>query len=31
MNYVLKKNDPLNEWNVILFYYVMDFSKSQKL
>jgi hypothetical protein len=31
MNYVLKTKDPLNEWNVILIYYVMDFSKSQKL
>jgi hypothetical protein len=24
MNYVLKNKDPLNEWNVILIYYVMD-------
>jgi hypothetical protein len=31
MNYVLKTKDPLNEWNVILIYYVMEFSKSQKL
>jgi hypothetical protein len=31
MNYILKTKDPLNEWNVILIYYVMDFSKSQKL
>jgi hypothetical protein len=31
MNYVLKTKDPLNEWIVILIYYVMDFSKSQKL
>jgi hypothetical protein len=30
MNYVLKTKDPLNEWNVILIYYVMDFLKSQK-
>jgi hypothetical protein len=27
-NYVLKTKDPLNEWNVILIYYVMDFLKS---
>jgi hypothetical protein len=25
MDYVLKIKDPLNEWNVILLYYVMDF------
>jgi hypothetical protein len=25
MNYVCKTKDPLNEWNVILIYYVMDF------
>jgi hypothetical protein len=25
MNYILKIKDPLNEWNVILIYYVMDF------
>jgi len=25
MSYVLKTKDPLNEWNVILIYYVMDF------
>jgi hypothetical protein len=31
MNYVLTTKDPLNEWNVILIYYVMDFLKSQKL
>ncbi len=31
MNYVKKIKDPLNEWNVILTYYVMDFLKSQKL
>jgi hypothetical protein len=28
MNYVLKNKDPLNEWNVILIYYVMNFLKS---
>jgi hypothetical protein len=28
-NYVLKTKNPLNEWNVILIYYVMDFLKSQ--
>jgi hypothetical protein len=31
MKYVLKIKDPLNEWNVILIYYVMDFLASQKL
>jgi hypothetical protein len=31
MNRVLKTKNPLNEWNVILIYYVMDFLKSQKL
>jgi hypothetical protein len=31
MNYVLKTEDPWNEWNVILMYYVMDFFKSKKL
>jgi hypothetical protein len=31
MNCVLKTKDPLNEWNVILIYYVMDIFKSQKL
>ncbi len=31
MNYVSKIKNPLNEWNVILIYYVMDFFKSQKL
>jgi hypothetical protein len=31
MNYVLKLKDPLNEWNVILIYYVMNFLKSWKL
>jgi hypothetical protein len=31
MNYVLKTKDPLNEYNVILIYYVMEFSKSQKI
>ncbi len=31
MNYVLATKDPLNEWDAILIYYVMDFSKSQKL
>jgi hypothetical protein len=30
MNYVLKNKNPLNEWNVILIYYIMDFSKSKK-
>jgi hypothetical protein len=25
MNYVLKTKDSLNEWNVILIYYVLDF------
>jgi hypothetical protein len=29
MNYVKEINDPLYEWNVILLYYVLDFSKSQ--
>jgi hypothetical protein len=31
MNYVLKTKDPLNEWNVILIYYNMNFLKSRKL
>jgi hypothetical protein len=31
MNYVLKTKDPLNEWNVILIYYVMDFFNPQKI
>ncbi len=31
MNHVLKTKDPLNEWNVILIYYVTGFLKSQKL
>jgi hypothetical protein len=31
MNYVQETKDPLNEWNVILIYYVMDFFKSQEL
>ncbi len=31
MKYLLKIKDPLNEWNVILIYYVMDFLASQKL
>jgi hypothetical protein len=31
MNYVLKTKYPLNEWNVILIYYVMNFFKFQKL
>jgi hypothetical protein len=31
MNYVLKTKDPLNEWNMILIDYVMDFLKFQKL
>jgi len=31
MNHVLKTKDPLNEWNVILIYYVTDFLKSQNL
>jgi hypothetical protein len=31
MNYVLKTKDPLNEWNVILIYYVMEFLNFQKL
>jgi hypothetical protein len=31
MNHVEETKDPLNEWNVILIYYVMDFLKSQKL
>jgi hypothetical protein len=31
MNNVEEIKDPLNEWNEILIYYVMDFSKSQKL
>jgi hypothetical protein len=30
MNYLKKTKDPLNEWNVILIYYIMNFSKSQK-
>jgi len=25
MNYVSETKNPLNEWNVILIYYVMDF------
>jgi hypothetical protein len=29
MNYVLEIKDPLNESNVSLIYYSMDFSKSQ--
>ncbi len=31
MNYFFKTKDPLNEWNGILIYYVMDFLKSQKV
>jgi hypothetical protein len=31
MNHVWETKDPLNEWNVILIYYVMDFFKSQEL
>jgi hypothetical protein len=31
MTYVLKTKDALNEENVILIYYVMDFLKSHKL
>ena len=31
MNYVQETDDPLNEWNVILIYYVMDFLNFQKL
>jgi hypothetical protein len=31
MNYVLKTKHPINEWNVILIYYVMDFLKFQNL
>jgi hypothetical protein len=31
MNYILKTKDPLNEWNVILIYYIINLSKSQKL
>ncbi len=31
MNHVKKTKNPLNEWNVILIYYVMDFLKSKKL
>jgi hypothetical protein len=31
MNYVLKTKSPLNEQNVILIYYVMDFLKFQKM
>jgi len=31
MKYLLKIKDPLNEWNVILIYYVMDFLASEKL
>jgi hypothetical protein len=31
MNYVLKTKDPLNEWNVILIYYVMEILNFQKL
>ncbi len=30
MNYVEETKENLNDWNVILIYYVMDFSKSQK-
>jgi len=30
MNYVLKTKDPLNEWNVILINYVMDFFLNPK-
>jgi hypothetical protein len=30
MNYVLKNKDPLNQWNVILIYYVMGYLKFQK-
>ncbi len=29
--FVLKTKDVLNGWNMTLIYYVMDFSKSQKL
>jgi hypothetical protein len=28
---MFKKQYPLNEWNVILIYYVIEFFKSQKL
>jgi hypothetical protein len=31
MNYVQEIKDQLNEWNVILFFYVMDFFKFQKM
>jgi hypothetical protein len=31
MNHVRKTKDPLNELNVILIHYVLDFLKSQKL
>jgi hypothetical protein len=31
MNYVSKTKDPLNEWNGILIYYVMDFLRSQNV
>jgi hypothetical protein len=31
MTHVLKTKDALNEQNVILIYYVMDFLKSHKL
>jgi hypothetical protein len=30
-NYVSKTKDPLNEWNLILIYFVMDFLKFQKM
>ncbi len=30
MNYFQKTKDPLNEWNVILIYYGMDFLKFHK-
>jgi hypothetical protein len=29
MIHILKIKEPLNEWNVILIYYVMNFVKSQ--
>jgi len=31
MNYDQEIKDPLNEWNLILTYHVMDFLKFQKL
>jgi hypothetical protein len=31
MNYDQEIKDPLNKWNLILIYYVMDFLKFQKL